>query len=571
MAHQIIVYINCATCYLLQMSSIYEKAAHELFESIDPETTSVSMSFVELAGDTCSDLLNAFTPAQLLTGQDGGVYAFPIVEPEVNSEEELVAFINHGCKVRTTAATGVNDTSSRSHAILRIYILNKQTNSEGVLTLVDLAGSEHRIDSMYHSAERRKEGAGINASLMALKEVLRAKASKKDASFFYRKSKLTMALKSSFSEPSSRTVVIVTASPASKDTEHSLNSLRHACIMSGQDPSAASGGETRFVTGGRTTVEHIGEVDVAGIAKENHKKIKSGRGMDDLKTSKGNTASSSSSSFGSAVASQELSKDEETKKRLRARRASERKAIALLTKDQKYALQDARDQLGVNRRQQQRLRRVQQQQISQKKSSPPPQEQSDEPEDYCITKEQYMASRDQAGGGDVGTTDEPLTTFVAAPDPPPRDNMKPKPKSTGPVRKKVSKIRDMVFSDEYTPVEIKYKQFRAQLKKNGYSKEEVESILAAEGGNVTGHVEQAQPVRGQGHPASRLVHSPVQTNPPPTVVQTSYQATGHGRPLAHSPPPSARDTHYTQQASRRPPVQNSPHGPKLPDGLRFSF
>lgn len=66
--------------------------------------------------------------------------------------------------VRTTAATGVHDASSRSHAILRIYIqrndLNHSDNSsfnneaggaeliEGTLTLVDLAGSEHKIDSM---------------------------------------------------------------------------------------------------------------------------------------------------------------------------------------------------------------------------------------------------------------------------------------------------------------------------------------------------------------------------------------------------------------------------------------
>jgi hypothetical protein len=29
-------------------------------------------------------------------------------------------------------------------------------------------------------------------------------------------------------------VVIATVSPASKDTEHSLNTLRHACVMGGQ-------------------------------------------------------------------------------------------------------------------------------------------------------------------------------------------------------------------------------------------------------------------------------------------------------------------------------------------------
>ena len=70
--------------------------------------------------------------------------------------------IHHGMSVRTTAATGVHDASSRSHAILRIYIQRNDVNNldnnnngivnteiiEGTLTLVDLAGSEHKIDSM---------------------------------------------------------------------------------------------------------------------------------------------------------------------------------------------------------------------------------------------------------------------------------------------------------------------------------------------------------------------------------------------------------------------------------------
>lgn len=57
----------------------------------------------------------------------------------------------------------MHDQSSRSHAILRIYIQRHDLRStepssvpggkppvvEGTLTLVDLAGSEHRIDSMY--------------------------------------------------------------------------------------------------------------------------------------------------------------------------------------------------------------------------------------------------------------------------------------------------------------------------------------------------------------------------------------------------------------------------------------
>lgn len=40
-----------------------------------------------------------------------------------------------------------------------------------------------------------------------------------------------MLLKSSFIDPKSRTVVIVCVSPSSKDTEHTLNSLRYASVM----------------------------------------------------------------------------------------------------------------------------------------------------------------------------------------------------------------------------------------------------------------------------------------------------------------------------------------------------
>ena len=43
------------------------------------------------------------------------------------------------------------------------------------------------------------------------------------------------ALKDSFALPDARTVMIATVSPASKDTEHSLSTLRHACLMIAKD------------------------------------------------------------------------------------------------------------------------------------------------------------------------------------------------------------------------------------------------------------------------------------------------------------------------------------------------
>lgn len=92
------------------MSSIYERAARNIFEVIGEDSQyTVSLSFFEIAGDNCFDLLNAFQPTQLLTGRNGSVHPFPVVEPSVSNADELIAFINHGRNVRTTAATGVHE------------------------------------------------------------------------------------------------------------------------------------------------------------------------------------------------------------------------------------------------------------------------------------------------------------------------------------------------------------------------------------------------------------------------------------------------------------------------------
>jgi ribosomal protein L12E/L44/L45/RPP1/RPP2 len=262
------------------------------------------------------------------------------------------------------AATGVHDSSSRSHAVLRIYIQRGASSGigldgracsvpapEGVLTLVDLAGSEHRIDSMHHSADRRKEGACINASLMALKECIRARAAGQNASHQYRKSKLTMALKASFLFPSARTLIIATVSPASKDTEHSLNTLRHACIMDGQqeadsanEPSSVK--ETRFVTGGTVEREECGEVDVTDIARKNMA-IKKSTGKDaDARTSNGNTVLPVESQLPETTERQKA----------KSRRASEKRMFAKLNPECKTLLTAAREKLGNLQRQATRLR-----------------------------------------------------------------------------------------------------------------------------------------------------------------------------------------------------------------------
>ena len=377
------------------MSALYEQASVALFQRLQQQQQeyTVSVSFVEIAGDACHDLMNRFTDAPLLTSKDGLVWPYPVVEITVKSAADLIAFVKFGAGVRTTEATGVHDASSRSHAVLRIYVRKKSStangsrgksrarrvaeatqrlgsrahmsgsmamnfddvpvgpeNFEGVLSLVDLAGSEKNIDSMYHSAQRRKEGAQINASLMALKSCIRARAAGKNRSHVYRKSKLTMALKGSFILPTARTVIIATVSPSSKDTEHSLNTLKHACIMDvteGAKQRAAAGvvesgqqqqqqRQRRASTSGkRSWTQEIGEINVSKEARILKAKQANGhRGLQ----SNGNDGFQKDSNQAPLTA----------KEIRRQRIAAERRALSLLSKDQKETLNEARTQMGHN-------------------------------------------------------------------------------------------------------------------------------------------------------------------------------------------------------------------------------
>jgi len=130
------------------MSAIYEMASVDLFDAIAAAGSkpTVSVSFVELAGDKCADMLNRGKQVQLLTGRDGAVHPYPLAEVTVNNAQELLCFIKLACALRATEATGVHNQSSRSHAVCRIFV-DSGDGREGILQLIDLAGSEHRIDS----------------------------------------------------------------------------------------------------------------------------------------------------------------------------------------------------------------------------------------------------------------------------------------------------------------------------------------------------------------------------------------------------------------------------------------
>nr|XP_056712628.1 kinesin-like protein KIF16B isoform X2 [Euleptes europaea] len=144
---------------------------------------------------------------------------------------------------RTTAATGMNDVSSRSHAIFTINFTQAKFDAEmpcetvSKIHLVDLAGSE-RADATGATGVRLKEGGNINKSLVTLGNVISALADlsqdaanslakKKQVFVPYRDSVLTWLLKDSLGG-NSKTIMIATISPADVNYGETLSTLRYA-------------------------------------------------------------------------------------------------------------------------------------------------------------------------------------------------------------------------------------------------------------------------------------------------------------------------------------------------------
>eukprot|EP01041_Mallomonas_annulata_P011005 gene11005-22991_t len=153
------------------MIAIQKYFADDLFQMIAALELDVQVcvSFYEIYGGRCQDLLNDRHRLNVLEDGKGEVVIAELVEKEVNGVDELSRLMDIGNSNRTTHATEMNNVSSRSHAICTITLKNPQGKLVGKLSLIDLAGSERGSDTKSHNRQLRMEGAEINKSLLALK------------------------------------------------------------------------------------------------------------------------------------------------------------------------------------------------------------------------------------------------------------------------------------------------------------------------------------------------------------------------------------------------------------------
>ena len=125
------------------MQEIFSK-----IETLEDKTCEIGISYLEVYNETVKDLL---APGGLLdireTGSETRIPGLSIHKP--SSPDNILSLLSFGNGNRTQHATDANKESSRSHAVLQVFIKLKDKDAGlstevkvAKMSLIDLAGSE---------------------------------------------------------------------------------------------------------------------------------------------------------------------------------------------------------------------------------------------------------------------------------------------------------------------------------------------------------------------------------------------------------------------------------------------
>ncbi|XP_020946092.1 kinesin-like protein KIFC2 isoform X4 [Sus scrofa] len=203
----------------------------------------VTLSMVEIYNEAVRDLLAPGPPQRLAVRQgpagQGGIQVAGLTHWDVPNLEALHQMLSLGRSNRATAATTMNQHSSRSHALVTLTLRaappRRGPATAGTLHLVDLAGSERawkagaaagtpREDR--DSAQRLREARTINRSLLALGGVMAALRARRPHVPF-RDSQLTRLLQPALG-PGATAVLLLQISTRPEDLGETVCSLKFA-------------------------------------------------------------------------------------------------------------------------------------------------------------------------------------------------------------------------------------------------------------------------------------------------------------------------------------------------------
>ncbi|XP_057592740.1 kinesin-like protein KIFC2 isoform X3 [Hippopotamus amphibius kiboko] len=188
------------------------------------------------------DLLSPGPPQRLAVRQgpagQGGIQVAGLTHWDVPNLEALHQMLSLGKSNRATAATAMNQHSSRSHALVTLTMRTasppRGPGTAGTLHLVDLAGSERAwkagaggtLREDRDSAQRLREARTINRSLLALGGVMAALRARRPHVPF-RDSQLTRLLQPALG-PGATAVLLLQISTRPEDLGETVCSLKFA-------------------------------------------------------------------------------------------------------------------------------------------------------------------------------------------------------------------------------------------------------------------------------------------------------------------------------------------------------
>ncbi|KAE8712641.1 Kinesin-like protein NACK1 [Hibiscus syriacus] len=218
------------------MRGITEYAVSDIYDYIENNEEReflVKFCAMEIYNEAVRDLLSPDSyPLRVLDDPERGTVVEKLTEVTLRNREHLHELLSICEAQRQIGETSLNETSSRSHQILRLTIescareyagARNSSILEASVNFVDLAGSERASQTLTAGA-RLKEGCHINRSLLTLGTVIRKLSKGRTGHIPYRDSKLTRILQNALGG-NARTAIICTMSPERVHVEQSKNTL----------------------------------------------------------------------------------------------------------------------------------------------------------------------------------------------------------------------------------------------------------------------------------------------------------------------------------------------------------
>ena len=174
------------------LAGLNQRALDDLFVTVAERSTGlgawsieVTVSVLEVYNEEVRDLLDPASPKggkkiKLASKKKRAKMEVEgLIQESVANSAEVLALMGRANGARSTAATSMNEHSSRSHLVLQVNVLARNvtegTFTSGKLNLIDLAGSE-RIAKSKVSGARQAEAIAINKSLSALAGCIEVRA-----------------------------------------------------------------------------------------------------------------------------------------------------------------------------------------------------------------------------------------------------------------------------------------------------------------------------------------------------------------------------------------------------------